>query len=61
MLTDAQKKAVRETRKRMVERGDKRVTIWLGPDDQAKLAELVLVHGTPTQAIRQAIRKAASE
>ena len=59
MLTEAQKRATKEARRRLVEGGSKRVIVWLKPEDVRNLDALVERHGTPTAAIRQAIKEAA--
>ena len=59
MLTEAQKRATKEARRRLVEGGSKRVIVWLKPEDVCNLPALVERYKTPTAAIRQAIKEAA--
>lgn len=59
MLTEAQKRAKKAHHNKLVADGFKRVVVWLSPEEQTILAKLVKAFGTPTAAIRQAIKEAA--
>jgi len=59
--SDAARKArnVAEHRKRRKERGDRKVTVWMGADTFAGLEVLAGVHGSKDKAITALINGAA--